>query len=144
MPKLPKIASLLFFFFAISSESSEWWSWFFACRWTSKFPTSWFQHFGHQSFLQGNTIIIDQHGQAFSSIKNNKFAVSLQYSKKRSQGWSSRFCMQINIKIFRSWHYHFWWKWPDMSKVGRWIGRRIFLQYIKKKVLQLFLCSIVM
>ena len=31
----------------------------------SKFPTSWFQHFGHQSFLQGDTIIIDGHDQTF-------------------------------------------------------------------------------
>ena len=30
------------------------------------FPTSQFQHFGHQSLLQGDTIIIDCHDQAFS------------------------------------------------------------------------------
>ena len=29
-------------------------------------PTSWFQHFRHQSFPQGDTIIIDKHDQAFS------------------------------------------------------------------------------
>ena len=32
----------------------------------SKFPTSRFQHFGDQSFLQDETIIIDEHDQAFS------------------------------------------------------------------------------
>ena len=42
------------------------WSWFFACRETWKFPASWFQHFGHQSLLQNDTIIIDGHNQAFS------------------------------------------------------------------------------
>ena len=31
-----------------------------------KFSTGWFQHFGRQSFLQGDTIIIDGHDQAFS------------------------------------------------------------------------------
>ena len=31
-----------------------------------EFPTSWFQHFGHQSFAQDNTIIIDDHDQALS------------------------------------------------------------------------------
>ena len=27
--------------------------------------TSWFQHFEHQSFLQGDIIIIDEHDEAF-------------------------------------------------------------------------------
>ena len=40
--------------------------WFFACRKTSKWPTSWFLHFGHQRFLQDDTIIIDKHDEAFS------------------------------------------------------------------------------
>ena len=31
-----------------------------------KFPASWFQHFGHQSFLHDDIIIIDRHYQAFS------------------------------------------------------------------------------
>ena len=29
-------------------------------------PTSWFQHFRHRNFLQGDTFIIDGHDQAFS------------------------------------------------------------------------------
>ena len=32
----------------------------------SKFHTSWFQHFGHQSLLHGDIAIIDGHDQAFS------------------------------------------------------------------------------
>ena len=32
----------------------------------SKFPTSWFQPFSRQSLLQGDTIIINGHGQEFS------------------------------------------------------------------------------
>ena len=51
-----------------NSKSEAWiaiWHWFFACRWTSEFLTSWFQHFGHQSVLQGDTIF-DAHYQAFS------------------------------------------------------------------------------
>ena len=39
-----------------------------------------FQQFGHQCFLQGDTIIIDGHNQAFS--KYSKFAISLQNLKK--------------------------------------------------------------
>ena len=39
---------------------------FFAYRQTSKFPTSLFQYFGHQSFLQGDTVNIDNLDQAFS------------------------------------------------------------------------------
>ena len=42
------------------------------------FPASWFQHFGHQSFLQDDTIIIE-HSQ---STQSNKFAISLQYLEK--------------------------------------------------------------
>ena len=40
---------------------------------------SWFQHFGHQSFLQGDTIISDWHDQAYQS---NKYSMFLQYLKK--------------------------------------------------------------
>ena len=39
---------------------------FFACRLASNFPASRFQHFDHQSFLQGNTIVVDGQEQAFS------------------------------------------------------------------------------
>ena len=35
-----------------------------------KFPTSWFQHFVNQSFLQDDTIIIDEHDCAFSKYSN--------------------------------------------------------------------------
>ena len=35
-----------------------------------KFPTSWFQHFVNQSFLQDDTIIIDEHDYAFSKYSN--------------------------------------------------------------------------
>ena len=38
-------------------------------------PISWFHHFGHQSFLQDDTIIIDEHDQSFKVLK----ATSLQY-----------------------------------------------------------------
>ena len=41
----------------------------------------------HQSFLQGNTVIIGGHDQAFSNTQSNKFAIS----QKRSKGWSSFF-----------------------------------------------------
>ena len=50
------------------------------------------------------------------STKSNKFAISLQYLKKKL-GMEFIFYKQINIKVSTRWHYRFWWKWPDMSKV---------------------------
>ena len=82
---------------------------------------------------------------AWSSILKVFKLRSLQYLcniSKKKLVMEFIFCMQINIKVSKSWHYWFWWKWPDMSKVPK-IGR-IFLQYIKIKVLQLLLCSVVM
>ena len=40
--------------------------------------------------------------------QSNKFAISLQYLKK-----------EVRYRVFTSWHYHFWWKWPDMSKKSK-------------------------
>ena len=89
----------------------------------------------HQSFLQVdfNTLSIKvfykvilsllmgmiKHSQ---STQSNKFAISLQYLKKKL-GMEFIFCMQKNIKVSTSWHYRFRWKWLDMSKVpeiGNW------------------------
>ena len=52
----------------------------FACRWT-KFPANSFQHFGHQSFLQDDAILMGmlKHSQ---SSQSNMFAISSQYLKK--------------------------------------------------------------
>ena len=61
---------------------------FFACRLASNFPASRFQHFVHQSFLQGNTIVVD--GQGTSILKVLVF------------------CMQINFKVSTSLDYRFW------------------------------------
>ena len=41
-----------------------------------------FQHFGYQSFLQGDTIIIDKHDQVSQSTQCSKFAIFLQYLRK--------------------------------------------------------------
>ena len=45
-----------------------------------EFPTSWFQYFGHQIFLQGDTIVIEEHDQAFSKYSKyqvcNTFTIS--------------------------------------------------------------------
>ena len=40
------------------------------------------------------------------STQSNKFAISLQYLKKKL-GTELIFCMQISIKVSTSWHYHF-------------------------------------
>ena len=42
---------------------------------------------------------------------------------KKKLGMEFIFCLQINIKVPTSWHYRFWWRWPQMSKVpeiGSW------------------------
>ena len=56
---------------------------------TSKFP-GWFQHFGYQSFLQVDTIIIDGH--------------DLYNISKKKLGMEFIFCMQIN-RVSSSWQY---------------------------------------
>ena len=33
----------------------------------NKWPTSWFQNFGHQNWLQGDTMITDKHDEVFSN-----------------------------------------------------------------------------
>ena len=74
-----------------------------------------FQHFCHQSFLQSDTIIFDSHSQ---STQSKKVALSLQHHRIEL-GMEFIFCMQINIKVCTSWHYHFLWKWADMSKISK-------------------------
>ena len=85
----------------------------------------------HQSFLQVdfNTLSIKvfykvilsllmgmiKHSQ---STQSNKFAISLQYLKKKL-GMELVFCLQITIKVSTRWRYHFLWKWPDMFKVTK-------------------------
>ena len=56
-----------------------------------QFPTSWFQHFGHQSFLQGDIIIINGHDQAFWKYSKQQVCKIFTMSQKRSYGWSSSF-----------------------------------------------------
>ena len=62
---------------------------------------SWIQYFGHESFLQGITIINDGHEQDSLGTQSNKFAISLQYLQKE---------VRDGVQFL---HY---WKWPDMSK----------------------------
>ena len=72
---------------------------------------------------------------------------SLQYLyniSKKKLGMDFIFSVLINIKVSTNSRYCFWWKWPDMSeapKIGSWY---FFLQYLKKKCLQVLLYSIVM
>ena len=86
----------------------------------------------HQSFLQVNfsnlgikvfyKVILSllmgmiKHSQ---STQSNKFAISFEHLKKEVRNGSLFFGKQINIKASTSWHYHFWWKWPDMSKAPK-------------------------
>ena len=57
--------------------------------------------------------------------QSNNFANLCNISKKL--GMEFIFCMQINTKVSKNWHYHFWWK-QQIRRLA------IFLQYIKKKV----------
>ena len=51
----------------------------------------------HESFLQIDTMIFDGYDQAFPNSQNNKFAMSLQYLRKKEM--KLIFSMQINIKF---------------------------------------------
>ena len=57
--------------------------------------------------------------------QSNNFANLCSISKKLRAEFI--FCIQINTKVSKNWHYRFWWKEQIRSLV-------IFLQYIKKKV----------
>ena len=50
----------------------------------------------------------------YQSTQSNKFAISLQYLKKKLE-MDSIFNVKINIRVSTSWYYHLSWKWPDMS-----------------------------
>ena len=86
----------------------------------------------HQSFLQGdfNTLSIKVSYKAIlpllmgmikysQSTQNKKFALSLKYIKRKKLRMKFIFCFQVNMKVSTSWHYCFWWKWSDMSKVPK-------------------------
>ena len=72
----------------------------FACRYTSKFPTSCFQHYGYQSFIQADTIMVLGMIKHSQSTQSNNFAISLQYLKKKLG-------MEFIIKVSTGWHYSF-------------------------------------
>ena len=59
-----------------------------------------------ESVLQIDTMIFDGDGQAVLKSQNSKFAILYNISKKKL-GMKIIFCMQINIKVFKSWNYYF-------------------------------------
>ena len=67
----------------------------------------------HQNILQVDFKILDiqvYYKVVLSLLMGRiKFAVSLKYLKNKL-GMEFIFCMQKNIKVFTSWHYHFRWK----------------------------------
>ena len=54
----------------------------------------------------------------FQSTQSNKFSNLCNISEKKL-GMEYTCCIQINIKVSKSWHYLFWWKQPDISKVSK-------------------------
>ena len=86
--------------FTISQKRSERWSWFFACRFTSKFPKNLFEHFGHEIFLQG----LYYHWCAWSSILKSLKVTGSQYLynlSKKKLGMEFIFGMEINTKLLQ-------------------------------------------
>ena len=55
--------------------------------------------FHHQSHIWQNC--------GSESSQSKRFAISLQYLKKKKLEMEFIFCMQINIKVSTSWHYRF-------------------------------------
>ena len=118
------------------------------CRLKQKFPASCFQHFGRQSFLQGDAINIDGHDQSFSkysrtSSQSNKFAIPLQCLRKKVRD-------RVHL-LYRDKHQGFCkLALLFLMQVARHVQSAqnrnlvIFLQYIKKKVSKRLLCSTVM
>ena len=61
-------------------------------------------NFGHQSFLQGDTFIINGYDKHCQRTQGSKFAISLQYLKKKL-GMEFIFWIQISIKVSTSWRW---------------------------------------
>ena len=71
-------------------------------------------------------IAVTKHSQ---NIQSNKFAISLQYFKKKVlDGVHSL----LAYKYSTIWHDQIWWKWSDMSKVPR-IGSWLYFCNIKER-----------
>ena len=85
----------------------------------------------HKSLLQIDTTIWMEIVKHFQSSQNIKFAMSLQYLKKEVMEFT--FCVQITIKFSASWHYRFWWKWSNMSKVPKIGSWYYFCNILRKK-----------
>ena len=100
-----------------------------------KFHTSWFQHIGYQSFLQGDTII-----WAWSNILNILKVTSFQYLYNisiKKLGMEFIFSMQRNTMQFLQVGIIFLMEVAIVPKVGS-------LQYNEKRELWLLLFSIMM
>ena len=76
------------------------------------------QHFGKKTFLPGDTIVVDKYDEA----------LGLKFIS----------CMQINIKVSKSYHYSFWWKQPDLSKVSKYEVNNFFAIYYEKSIATAF------
>ena len=74
-----------------------------------------------QSLLMG----MIKHSQ---STQNKKFALSLPYLKKEVRVELS------SLFACRSWHYRFWWKWRDMSKLPKYKVGKFFAICLEKRV----------
>ena len=61
---------------------------------------------------------------------------SLQYLyniSKKKLGMDFIYGMQINVKVYSSWHYCFWWKWPSMFKVPKMGSWLYFCSVLRKR-----------
>ena len=82
-----------------------------------------FDFLGTKNWLQDDTMIVEKDDEVFSNYSKQLLCKSLQYFKKLEMEFI--FCMQINTKVSKNWHYRFLWK----QQIRRLV---IFVQYIKK------------
>ena len=111
IPRISKIAKLQYLY---SKNNLEMWL-IFCMHINIRVPYKLISTLWAYKLILSLLIDMIKHSQ---STQNNTFTIFLHYLKKKL-GMEFTFCMLINIKDPTSWHYCFWWKWPDMSKVPK-------------------------
>ena len=127
IPKFPKITSLQCLC-NVSEKKLEMKS-IFTYADKHQFPTRWYYRFRW----------------VWSSILKLLKVTSFQYlhkSQKRELGMKFIFCMQINSKVSVSCHYRFLMEVASLFQSTQNRKLVIFVQYIKKELLQLLSCSV--
>ena len=109
----------------------------------SKFSISWFQHFGHQSFLQGHrhdhenvkSMVMGMIKPSQSTQSNSLQGI---YNISKKKLWMEFIMDFIKIKTSTSWIIDFLWK-PDMYKVPNQGSFLDFCNILRKSIATVFL-----